>query len=107
MLVESLQPFRVWIFKDGLARLATHKYEPPSASNIADSFTHLCNYSLNVRNEEGFQAAVEKEGRDWNAWVAEENLSELNSNTASKRSIRTALLQLRLQDVPIGDIEQV
>lgn len=38
VLVTSCDPFRIYLYKDGLARLATVKYKEPTAKNIADVF---------------------------------------------------------------------
>lgn len=102
VLIESLQPFRAYLLKDGLARLATAKYHPPTSQNLSQQYMHLTNYSLNKSNTEQFQhEAPERKGEGWDCWEDENNLAALSSNSASKRSIRTALLQLRLQGVPL------
>ena len=43
-----IDPMQVFIYKDGLVRLASEKY---NKSNINDVFTHLTNYSLNKKNQ--------------------------------------------------------
>jgi len=39
----------IYLYKDGLVRLASEKYEP--SKNFGDLFTHLTNYSLNKKND--------------------------------------------------------
>lgn len=51
VLVSHVDPLRVWMFEDGLIRLCTDEYEPPSPSNFKNAFMHLTNYSINKRNE--------------------------------------------------------
>ena len=38
----------IFVFKDGLVRLASEKY---SNKNLTDVFIHLTNYSLNKKND--------------------------------------------------------
>lgn len=42
-----IDPMTIFLFKDGLVRLATEKY---TKSNLQDVFVHLTNYSLNKKN---------------------------------------------------------
>lgn len=44
LLTSVIDPMQIFIYKDGLVRLATEKY---SKKNIQDVFVHLTNYSLN------------------------------------------------------------
>ena len=46
-----INPLRVYIYKDGLARFATEKYEKPSDKNINNLFMHLTNYAINKFSE--------------------------------------------------------
>jgi hypothetical protein len=39
----------IFLYNDGLVRLATEKYDPNK--NLNDHFTHLTNYSLNKDNK--------------------------------------------------------
>ncbi|GAB4815434.1 hypothetical protein N2152v2_002480 [Parachlorella kessleri] len=50
VLVRCCDPLRVFIHEEGLARFCTNKYEPPSASNITNNYTHLTNYAVNKHN---------------------------------------------------------
>lgn len=47
VLVTGCDPLRVWLFKDGLVRFATEKYEAVSRTNKKDAFKHLTNYAIN------------------------------------------------------------
>ena len=42
---------RIYIFKDGLARLATVPYKTPAPNNMNNLFMHLTNYAINKENE--------------------------------------------------------
>lgn len=51
VLIWGVDPLRIYIYKDGLARFATHKYKKPSNRNIKDMFCHLTNYAINKNSK--------------------------------------------------------
>jgi len=51
VLVYGCDPYRIYMYKEGLARLATEKYVPPSGHNMDNLFIHLTNYAINKDNE--------------------------------------------------------
>jgi hypothetical protein len=53
VLVSGVDPLRVYIHDEGLTRISTAKY---STKNLANSFAHLTNYSIN-KNAPNFKAA--------------------------------------------------
>ncbi|XP_073346249.1 tubulin polyglutamylase ttll6 [Pagrus major] len=53
VLVTSCDPFSIFMFKEGLARFCTTKYNEPTHSNMDDVCMHLTNYSIN-KNSENF-----------------------------------------------------
>ena len=46
-MVTCYDPLRVYVFKEGLVRFATEKYQP---SQLGNRFMHLTNYSINKKN---------------------------------------------------------
>ncbi|KAG5680097.1 hypothetical protein PVAND_009623 [Polypedilum vanderplanki] len=46
-LITSLDPLRIFVYNEGLARFATTKYREPSDYNSGNMFMHLTNYSVN------------------------------------------------------------
>jgi len=48
LVTSVVEPLSVFLFKDGLVRLASEKYS--LTKNITDLYTHLTNYSLNKKN---------------------------------------------------------
>jgi len=48
VIITSIDPLRVYMFKDGLARFAAEKY---SSRNIKNRCSHLTNYSINKKNK--------------------------------------------------------
>ena len=53
VLVYGCDPLRIYIFKEGLARLATDAYVPPVNTNLTNFFMHLTNYAIN-KNSDNF-----------------------------------------------------
>lgn len=51
VLVWSCDPLKIFIYDDGLMRLSTQEYEPPSEKNLSDVYMHLTNYSINKSND--------------------------------------------------------
>ncbi|KAJ3166339.1 Tubulin polyglutamylase ttll6, partial [Irineochytrium annulatum] len=62
VLVTSVDPLRVFIHRDGLARFATQKYADPSEANIADTCMHLTNYAINKHSSNFVKAESEDAG---------------------------------------------
>ena len=59
VLLTGVNPMRIYLFEEGIARFATNKYQPAKRDNLGDLFMHLTNYAINkkasgyVQNEEG------------------------------------------------------
>eukprot|EP00729_Bicosta_minor_P006648 gene6648-26074_t len=51
VLVTSIDPLQVHMYKDGLVRLSTTAYKKPEQGNLGELFMHLTNYSLNKHSE--------------------------------------------------------
>ncbi|GLI60422.1 hypothetical protein VaNZ11_002574 [Volvox africanus] len=55
-LVASVDPLRIHLYDEGLARLATEPYKPPSPLNLRTTTMHLTNYAVN-KSAAGFISA--------------------------------------------------
>ncbi|TNN51612.1 Tubulin polyglutamylase ttll6 [Liparis tanakae] len=53
VLVTSCDPLSIFMFKEGLARFCTTKYNEPTHGNVEDVCMHLTNYSIN-KNSDNF-----------------------------------------------------
>ncbi|XP_017051007.1 tubulin polyglutamylase ttll6 [Drosophila ficusphila] len=77
-LVTSVDPLRIFVYNEGLARFATHKYVPPTLSNSHNVFMHLTNYCLNRRNSQymvgnGPEAGSKRKLSAFNKWLVDHN----------------------------------
>ncbi|XP_052279828.1 tubulin polyglutamylase ttll6-like isoform X8 [Dreissena polymorpha] len=73
-LVTSCDPLRIFVFKDGLARFATHKYLEPTHSNIENVYMHLTNYAINKHSEDFIrddEAGSKRKISTTNRWMRE------------------------------------
>ncbi len=52
VLIYGCDPLRLYIYKEGLARLATAKYEAPKRDNMDNLFMHLTNYAINKKSKD-------------------------------------------------------
>ncbi|CAM9146719.1 unnamed protein product, partial [Lampetra fluviatilis] len=50
-LLTMVDPPRIYVYREGLARLATHPYRSPTAHNMDDVCMHLTNYAINKRSD--------------------------------------------------------
>ncbi|KAH9107605.1 hypothetical protein LEN26_007510 [Aphanomyces euteiches] len=62
VFVYSVDPLRVYIFRNGLARFCTTPFEPPKRGNLAQTRMHLTNYAINKKSKQFVQSADETTG---------------------------------------------
>jgi tubulin polyglutamylase TTLL6/13 len=77
VLLCGVDPLRILIYKEGLARFATDKYTAPIPGNLNNLFMHLTNYAINKNNEN---------------FVFNENADD--DNIGHKRSLTAILLHI-------------
>ncbi|KAJ8365051.1 hypothetical protein SKAU_G00138820 [Synaphobranchus kaupii] len=51
VLVTSCDPFRIFLYDEGLARFCTTQYSEPTNGNMEDVCMHLTNYAINKHSE--------------------------------------------------------
>ena len=62
--LTSIDPLKIFIYKEGLARFATEPYK--IEKNNFNVFTHLTNFSINKKNEKFFaDNNEESKGYKW------------------------------------------
>lgn len=47
VLVTGIDPLRIFVYEEGLARFATEPYKAPRSDNLDNRFMHLTNYAVN------------------------------------------------------------
>jgi tubulin polyglutamylase TTLL6/13 len=52
VLLAGTEPLRVYLYNEGLVRLATHPYHEPNSANLKDMCMHLTNYAINKNSPE-------------------------------------------------------
>ncbi|XP_023163519.1 tubulin polyglutamylase TTLL13 isoform X2 [Drosophila hydei] len=77
-LITSVDPLRIFVYNEGLARFATHKYKPPALGNSNNMFMHLTNYCVNRRNcnydaGSGNDKGSKRKLSAYNKWLVEHN----------------------------------
>ena len=55
VLVLSVEPLQIYLFKEGLARFSTYPYEKPDKKNLSNLYMHLTNYAINSKNTDVFE----------------------------------------------------
>lgn len=92
-LLTSVDPLRIYIHKEGMARFCTEKYVKPKQSNLYQVYSHLTNYSLNKKNEnfqnpDDFNACIDQVENDEKSEQEAVDRSEMPENDkGSKRSL--------------------
>lgn len=73
-----MDPWRIYIYNEGLARFASEEYDP---SNIkTNKFSHLTNYSINKKSEKFVQntnADCGDEGHKWSLTALTKYLEQM------------------------------
>lgn len=52
VLMFGVDPLRIFVYQEGLARFATEAYTGPSKSNLDKLYMHLTNYAINKTNKD-------------------------------------------------------
>ena len=78
VLINGISPMRIYMYNDGLARLATELYKMPAPGNLNNLFMHLTNYAIN------------KESAKY-----QQNDSETRDDVGHKRSYAAVMRLLR------------
>lgn len=57
-MVTSYEPLRIYIYREGLVRFATEKYDNEDLTREEAKYSHLTNYSINKNNTNFMQNDV-------------------------------------------------
>ncbi|GFN73517.1 tubulin polyglutamylase ttll11 [Plakobranchus ocellatus] len=81
VVLRCLDPLEFHICKEGLARFSTIPYEQPNNKNLAESYMHLTNYSLNKRSSDFKISDKDDEGSKRKMTAVLSQLSRLGHDT--------------------------
>lgn len=97
VVVTSFDPLLIYLYEEGLVRLATVKYDK-TAENLWNPCMHLCNYSINKYHSDYIKASENDEdiGHKW-------TFSALLRHLKSQGSDTTSLMQA-IEDVIVKSI---
>lgn len=84
VVVTSFDPLLIYLYEEGLVRLATVKYDK-TAENLWNPCMHLCNYSINKYHSDYIKASENDEdiGHKWTFSALLRHLKSQGSDTAS------------------------
>ena len=51
-MLYGINPMRIFVYEEGLARFATVPYEEPKNANMRNMFMHLTNYAINKESSD-------------------------------------------------------
>jgi tubulin polyglutamylase TTLL6/13 len=89
VLICGVDPLRIYLYDDGLARFATHQYKKPANKNLKNSFIHLTNYSINK-----------------NSTKYESNKGEETDDKGHKRSYKSILEHFKLNGENVEKLQE-
>lgn len=70
VLVAGIDPLRIFVYEEGLARFATEEYRAPRSENLDNKFMHLTNYAINKENPNFiFNESVESKSLAMQIWT--------------------------------------
>lgn len=77
VLLAGVDPLRIFVYEEGLARFATEQYKAPRSENLENRFMHLTNYAVNKENPN---------------FIFNESINEMN--VGHKRSLTSVYKQI-------------
>jgi tubulin polyglutamylase TTLL6/13 len=89
VLFCGTDPLRLYIYNEGLARLATEKYVEPNSANLDCQYMHLTNYAINKNSPK---------------FIFNNNAS--NMGVGHKRSLSSVYKQLAAKGLDIDELKK-
>lgn len=92
VLITSVKQLRVYIYNEGIVRLATEKYEQPNESNIDNMFMHLTNYAIN------------KDSENFSEDLSKQSLEQMNRFLKEEHGVDIPVLYEKIHDIIVKTI---
>jgi hypothetical protein len=91
VVITSLFPLKAYCCKEGLVRLATTPYVPPTKANLTKTTMHLTNYSLNKRTKEYDHGSATHNGVEKSVTTTSTPTTSNTFNDGNKRAMSATL----------------
>ena len=101
VILVGVNPLRVYIYKDGMARFATEFYKKPTDDNVHDLFMHITNYAINKENENYVENNLETANDRPSKRSMEETLEEIRYDVGDEKS---KILRFEINDIIIKSL---
>ena len=99
VVVTSFEPLRIYIYREGLVRFATEKYQNTDIKTEECKFSHLTNYSINKKNDNYVQNEDADEMDSGYKWSLSAFCKHFEEN-----GIDTNLMWVKIYDVIIKSL---
>lgn len=112
VLITSFDPWRIYVYDEGLARFASEPYQSPSPDAKSgpgesvgknNKFAHLTNYSINKKNDKYVQNANADQDDTGHKW----SLAAFNKHLETVLGVDTHLMWAKIYDVIIKSLLSV
>jgi tubulin polyglutamylase TTLL4 len=90
--VACFDPFKIFLFREGLVRFATQKYSN-NPKNLDKRFVHLTNYSVNKKADDYVKSGVDDDGEDASKWSLFYRLRRWSMDFASQDRDSAVIIQ--------------
>ena len=100
VILVGVNPLRVYIYKDGIARFATNFYKKPTDDNVHDLFMHLTNKENENDVENNLLTANDRPSKR----SMEETLEEIRFDVGDQKS---ETLRFEINDIIIKSLSIV
>jgi len=97
VLVTSVEPLRIYLYEEGLARFATEKYTNDPAQ-IQNNFVHLTNFSINKESEK-FVNNINPEEAEGSKWTLTSLWKHLRTQGIEKEPIWTKVRDIVIKSI--------
>lgn len=100
VLVYGIDPLRVFVFREGLARFATEEYQGPQKSNLDNLYMHLTNYAINKKSD-AFEANEGSEDDDVGHKRSVSSVFKLIEEREKDKGVTSESLWKQIDDIAI------
>lgn len=104
VLLYGINPLRIYLYEEGLARFATKQYEAPKGKNLKDVYMHLTNYAINKQSSNYVQNDDENGAGDGHKRSLSQIYKDIMAQEGRNGHAKIALLQQQIKDVIIKTI---